>query len=298
MILRKWKFTNRSQIVPHGSKSYKNRGLVTCGTISELPFSSISSESLNFPSENQRFWENGCSQIVPHGSNPYPVSVWRHRELFDFSTFWQKCKNHSFHRGFWHVKPHVSLGFWSHFSNAYVFLGFLHFWYFLQKPLQNQWFCKIKKVKNDRLQNSLCIFAKPLQNQCEQTLCFTRVAGRWDDLWPTTFPLLHTCTTFWAAQKMKVPNWRKLSKTRPWKVRTDRRTEMNRGGGRPPLVGVNQHELRTSSSSIVQPLGEEADSLGASFLPPFTPIQKIHRITECPWAKVLDYPRAHKCWQC
>ena len=128
-----WFWENeRSQIVPHGSKSYKNRGLVTCGTISELPlsqkrwfflgkindsekmdvhksshmapslikiegwwpsgtiselpFSSISSESLNFPSENQRFWENGCSQNVPHGTNPLqPLSC---KRLAPSSTFW------------------------------------------------------------------------------------------------------------------------------------------------------------------------------------------------------------------
>ena len=162
------------------------------------------------------------------------------------------------HNVFCHVKPHVSLGFWSHFSNAYVFLGFLHFWYFLQKPLQNQWFCKIKNVKNDRLHNSLCIFAKPLQNQCEQTLCFTRVAGRWDDLWPTTFPLLHTCTTFWAAQKMKVPNWRKRSKDRGKQVgqtdrQTDWQTDRDESMARPPPLsrvcstGSNRQPLQLFS---------------------------------------------------
>ncbi len=115
----------------------------------------------------------------------------------------------------------------------------------------------VSNVKNDRLQNSLCIFAKPLQNQCAQTLCFTRVAGRWDDLWPTTFPLLHTCTTFWAALIMKVPNWRKRSKDRGKQVRqtdrltdwlTDWLTEMNPCPGRPPLT------RESSTGSNRQPL--------------------------------------------
>ena len=47
---------------------------------------------------------------------------------------------------------------------------------------------------------------------------------------------------------------------------TDRQTEMNRGGGRPPLVGVNQHELQIPSTSIVQPFR------GHTRHPPFTPI--------------------------
>ena len=195
------------------------------------------------------------SHMEPTPFNPYPVSVWRHRALFDFSTFWQKCKNHSFHRGFWHVKPHVSLGFWSHFSNAYVFLGFLHFWYFLQKPIQNQWFCHFKKVKNDRLQNSLSIFCKCAQNGCEQTLCFPWVSGRWDDLWPTTFPLLHTCTTFWAAQKMKVRHLTETIKNQGKSTGTHRQTDGQRSihGQAAPYPACVLHGLQPPTTSIVQP---------------------------------------------
>ena len=64
MILRNWKFPNRPTWL-------QPLCFPRVSAIWDIFTPSIFSETLIFPRKYQWFWENGSSQIVTHGSNPY-----------------------------------------------------------------------------------------------------------------------------------------------------------------------------------------------------------------------------------